>query len=538
MALQQAKWAEKLAEAGVGVSIYAADLASLEFDLMKTPAYIEFTKITFPVFLKYYDPAYPFKLAKVTTTDETRRVTLTGDGLYKDGVNPTIELAALDKDGKYQPYTLSADKIHKGNGSIWFDIPFSWMDTGSDIVGPVYFQLNTSFTDSVTGNQINVKVPASFRDEHYKVFLDMGLSITSFSKNKVNRGEDLTIYGKGFSITNAEIKIDFTDHNGQTIEVTPSYSYSNYLETKVPQDLAFGNILVQIKMNDLYKSNVKDLTLIPKIVTASPGDRVNAVDFKDTVQVSLSQSEGVPIMYYLGTSDKSHALAYTSPITLNKTTTIYPFARAVVGGLNYDSDIIGGGYAYYKCADDEEFKDGECVRKVEDSVVKNVDFSIDPGDESIKPHTPGVYLTIPLHVAKSGNITIDYKTNLEDIQGLLTVVYVQGTGSWDGERLILDGTFTYEIKDLVLNDGLTFTNTATGSTPSDCVKSEFSQFTFHINTRGYWNEPASTTSGIDKVTAYPYDYDNDTCEEDKSPIIYESTNLKPEIRPDNLEQLK
>ena len=50
---------------------------------------------------------------------------------------------------------------------------------------------------------------------------------------------------------------------------------------------------------------------------------------------------------------------YTGPITLNQGAHIYPFARATIDGVNYDS--VTADFYYYKCAADEELVDGECI---------------------------------------------------------------------------------------------------------------------------------------------------------------------------------
>ncbi|MFT5660026.1 MAG: hypothetical protein ACI9TV_000660, partial [Sulfurimonas sp.] len=355
---EKAKVAAKFLSAEAGMWIYNAELASLGADLMRTPAYIDFTQITFPVFLKYYDPD---TIAKVTTTDDNRKVTLTGDGLYPIDVTPTIKLEAKDLNGEGQFYTLTGSSIHKESDSIWFDIPYTWLNTGSDIVGPIYFQLVTSFTDNVTGNTIDVKVPNDFTSDFYKITLGSDLMITSLSKDKITKGESFTIYGKGFSQTNADNIIRFTDNNDNSIEVNPSYSFGDYLETTIPQGLAHGPISVEVELQGKYESNVKKFSLIPESVTANPTNATHDLNFIDDFQVTLSQEENLPILYTL--NDSSSLLTYSSPINITQTTKIYPFSRVTVAGINYDSEIVFGGHAYYKCLDGETVEDGVCVEK-------------------------------------------------------------------------------------------------------------------------------------------------------------------------------
>jgi len=393
---EKVKWVAKIASAEVGIWIYAADLASLEKDLMETPPYIDFTQITFPVFLKYYDPD---SLPKVTTTEESRRVTLTGEGLFADNTSE-IELEALNKDGEYEFWSISGNKLHQEGEELWFDLPYTWLNTGSDITGPIYFQLISKFTDAHTSNDITVKVPKYNQNEFYKIVLDSDLSITNLSKTKATRGTALRIYGKGFSSNRADNTIYFSDNNDHVTKVTPTYSTGEYMETIVPENLPFGKTWVQVGLKDGHESNEKTFSLIPEIVKAVPMHAYNTYDFEKTITFSLSQNENVPIFYTLGTSQTVHH--YTAPLTLTETTTIYPFARVTVEGVNYDSEIVSGGYVYYKCADNEKFEDGECMEG------SNQEMEHCPAiyDSSLDPYDDDSYEMSVSTVDKDGNTII------------------------------------------------------------------------------------------------------------------------------------
>ncbi len=522
---EKAKWVSKILSSEVGLWIYAGELASTELDLMLTPAYIDFTQISFPVFLKYYDPD---SISKVTTTEESRRVTLTGDGLYPTGTTPTVKLEARDKDGKYQIFTLSGDKVHNAEGSIWFDLPYTWLNTGSDIVGPIYFQLISSFTDSKSTNLISdVKVPHTIRDDFYKINIGSVLSITGFSNSKVTRKEELTIYGKGFSQTNSDNTIRFTDHNDHSIEVNPTYSFGDYLETVVPEGLAHGPIWIEVELKDGSESNEKKISLIPQLVTASPE---SGTDFKDTITITLSQSEGLPIYYSLG--DASNTLTYSNPITLNKITAIYAFSRVVVDGVNYDSNVVFGGFSYYKCAENEEFVDGECVKEEKDWETRNVDISINAGINDTQPWIKGS-ATVPMSITSAGEVKFDY-TGVTTLQNMMIKTHIWGTGTWSDGRLILNGTYTRDTENTTEN--LADSSTGIDSYGNSCTKYVSEFFTFQIDTRGGWDEPKAITAGTKKLITYPYD-DHGRCDPTKEPRITENNNLKPEIRLNNLDQL-
>ncbi len=360
-----AKWMGKLVSLKVGVWIYAADLASTELDLFSTPAYLVFEQVKFPVFLTNYDK----QVARASMPDDRRKIHLAGQGLYEDGAEPFVKLKTKDKNDKVLFHTVPSSEIHRENGGVWFYMPHQWISVESDISESIYFQYNTSFQDNVTGNQVPVKIPFDFGsirefNGFYKINIETSVQITEFSELSVSGGEELIIFGGGFAATYAENTIRFTDHEGKKVEVTPTFSSEKYLKTSVPEALAVGPLDIQVIVNDIHQSNHKSISLLPAPVTASPSNDRHVVHFKDSVMVSLSQEDNLDILYHTDAIDKVNALSYTGPLTLEETITLYPFARVTVDGINYDSSGIG--YTYYKCAENEEFKDGECVSKEDD----------------------------------------------------------------------------------------------------------------------------------------------------------------------------
>ena len=513
---QKAKWIGKITSAQAGIWIYAADLASTEADLMITPPYINFTQVSFPVFLKTYDPD---SIDKVATTDESRRVTLTGEGLWPPDSDPSIKLEARNTEGEYDIFTITKDKIHEDTDGIWFDLPFSWLNTGSDIVGPIYFRLTSSFTDNETFNLItNVNVPPVLRDDYYKININSLLSITSLSTARVTRKDALTLFGKGFSQTISDNHVWFTDNTDKTVEAVVTYSTGDYIETIVPEGLAIGPLWVEVTLKDGNKSNEKTLSLIPKMVTASPTNATDDINFKDPIQVSLSQPEGLPVSYCLDNFDKDHALSYAGPLTMNKTTTVFAFSRVVVEGINYDSDIAGGGYLYYMCAQNEDFVDGQCVSQEVDRTVKILGVTLQHGWYDTSPYIFGRMFDLPLNISKSGDIIFDHvvnsSTQLEERKW-----HLWGTGTWNGTRLTLNGTWTMEATGHEL----------AGYSPGYLSHSDLG--TFIVDTSGFWDEPLAVTQVTTRHVVAGY-------EDDDPPYVYENNTNKPEFSVDDLTQLK
>lgn len=355
---EKAKWLFKITTLKAKIWIYAADLASTEVDLISTDPVIEFTKVSFPLNLENYGPS---GLSKVRNLSDNRRMTFFGDGLNafsSGGTNyePTIVLEAKNTADEKRTFYVAATDIHSGGSdSIWFDLPYDWANTGSDIKGPIYFQLRHAFVDPYTGNVVsNVSFPHELSDNaFYKIDLTSDLLITGVSKDKVTRGEDLTIFGSGFAPLMSQNHVTFTDCDGRVVEAEVTYGTDSYLEVSVPEDLEIGPLWINIELEDGTESNEYKISLIPKPVEVSPAD---GADFETQLVVTLTQSEDIDIFY---TIDNGTEQSYSGPITINKTSTIYPYARKTVDSVDYTS--MSSSFFYYKCAGNEVLENGECV---------------------------------------------------------------------------------------------------------------------------------------------------------------------------------
>lgn len=354
----QARWLFKITTWKAKVMIYAADLASTVADLNLTPSVIEFDLVAFPLYLEDYRPR---GLSKVPNPDGPRRVTFSGGGLAAfsaggDTHEPRVYLQAKNADGEDEHYTITPEHIYAtGSGGAWFELPFEWMDIGSDIVGPIHFQIEHAFVDPYTGSVIDsVRIPPSAEDPAYRIEIGADIVVTGTSRERVTRGEELVVFGSGFAIDPDDNTVTFIDHGGQRADAIIDYVAEDHIAlTAVPGALAIGPLEIEVLRRDGSRSNRYPLTLRPLPVSAEPPA---GTDFDSTLSVRLSQEEDLPIHYSI---DSGADQAYFTPLTLDRTANLYAYAVEVVDGVEYRSAT--GGFFYYRCAEDEILQDGECV---------------------------------------------------------------------------------------------------------------------------------------------------------------------------------
>jgi len=359
----KAKWLFKITTLKAKIWIYAGDLTATELDLFSTSPVIEFTEVHFPLYLKNYGPS---GLSKVSTIDDNRRVTLFGQGLNAFGFEgathePTVFLQAYDTEGSLRNDYVEGEDIHSaGADSIWFDLPFDWVNSGSEIVGPIYFQLRHAFVDPYLSDSVieDVRLPADQWDlsPYYQIELLSDLQITGVSKDPVTRGEELTIYGSGFAPLMAENHVYFTDNEDVEHQGNVTYATDSTLEVTVPDSLPHGPTWIDVELDDGTLSNAWRIAVVPKAVHAQPDD---GTDFAETLQVSLSQTENVPIFYSIGSGSEQR---YSGPILLTDSATIHARAKVTVENSDYASGYTS--FVYYRCSANQVLVDGVCVDKV------------------------------------------------------------------------------------------------------------------------------------------------------------------------------
>jgi len=361
------KFAKKFPITKIGLGI---DIASLLNDYATIPGNIYFDKIYFPF---YIDNMGPKPLPKVGKDEDLPRITMTGMGLGSvlfdnELYSPAITIEAKDIDGKNKIISIDEESIHPQNGGseLWFELPKEWAEIGSPIVGPLYISVKHYFIDPHGVDELitlelpdgaNSSIEAAHK-ELMKIDFNSAISISSFNKEKVTNGEAVNIYGQGFATRYNDNHVYFTDHTGNTVKASLKWGNDKYLETTIPDGLEIGPLTVEVKLYDKpeFTSNSLTIPFIPKLVTADPSNATNDVNFEDNITVSLMQKEGYDIFYSI---DDASIQPYSGAITLTTTAKIYPFARVVVDGVDYDS--ITSGYLYYKCAEGEEFVDGSCA---------------------------------------------------------------------------------------------------------------------------------------------------------------------------------
>ena len=336
------------------------DLGKLAADVVSTHSKIEF-QVIFPVSIS---SLIPTTLTKVADEDDNPVFTLKGTGFESfsfGGIDyePNIYLEAEDNDGDPRQRTIYASDltVNDDGTAIEFQVPFSWTQVGSNIAGPIYVNLIHHFVDYNGINEVvRVELPEKAAEENFKIDLVTDLAINSLSKDKVSEKDELILYGKGFAGFFGDNTVYFIDHWGNKIEAEVDYGDTTYLKVIVPENLPPGPLKVYVELNDKSKSNEKTLSMLPDMVTADPDDDTH---FDDTLDVWLSQDQLLDIHYQIDDGQEVNAGESSPVITLNQTSRIHAYARATVNGVNYDS--VTRSFFYYKCADDEDLVDGECV---------------------------------------------------------------------------------------------------------------------------------------------------------------------------------
>ncbi len=446
---EKAKWLFKITTLEAKIWIYAGDLAATEADLFTTSPVLEFTEIYFPLYLKNYGPS---GMSKVSTLGETRRVTLYGAGLgsFSSGgssYEPTVVLEAMDTEDKKRTHYVEGTDIHiVGSDSLWFDLPYDWVNTGSEIVGPIWFQLRHAFVDTYLSDAVisGVRFPYELTDAtrpYYKIDLLSDLEITGVSKDKVTRGETLTIFGSGFAPLMADNHVLFTTNNGNLVYgANVTYASSSSLEVIMPDGLSFGPMGVQVFLGSL-ESNVYDqLALIPKPVEALPEGRT---DFEDELMVALDQVEDVDIFYSI---DSGSEQKYSGPIMLNNTATIHAQAKVTVGGTDYSSGFTS--FSYYKCAENETLVDGECV---DPNATEPITFNAINSYTSV--HFPSVYDPEQATIIFSANVngqlqsTLDLNVEVknDNYHEMITTVLISPIWAYETEKISVSGSINMNL---------------------------------------------------------------------------------------------
>jgi hypothetical protein len=318
----------------------AIDLAKLVDDVALIPGKITFDRAEFPFNLS---DAAPSVINKVSPEAPLPIITITGMGLSPvlfggETYLPSVFLEAENLEGELITKVIDEEDISvsAGGESLWFELPRDWAEVGSNVVGPIYLTL-----------------PHEAHESLFALSLGTEVVITALSDSKPVRGQEITLFGQGFSTVASENRVYFTDHLGVSVAAQVDMATSTLLDVVVPESLALGPLTVEVELVDESESNAYPLSLHPIGVQATPPDGTH---FDETLQVALAHEDNLDIYYSLGSGDET---AYSGVIELTDTTHIYPFARITVNGVDYDS--VKGNFFYYKCAANETLVEGVCV---------------------------------------------------------------------------------------------------------------------------------------------------------------------------------
>lgn len=216
---------------------------------------------------------------------------------------------------------------------------------------------------SKTVEKIKVKVPDNARSgtvyvtagnkETKKLFFD----INSFSLNDPHENQKLIKsegYWESFSghALDKATKVYFADHLGNKKAGAITSSDEDSLKVTIPEALAYGKVKIYAEDEDGIVTNEITLPLVPQTVDANPRSQ----SFEKSITVTLTQEEDFDIFYRIGNGAMQR---YAAPLILKSNTTVHAFARVVVGGKNYDSEIYT--YYYNLCGENEILQDGVCI---------------------------------------------------------------------------------------------------------------------------------------------------------------------------------
>ena len=134
-----------------------------------------------------------------------------------------------------------------------------------------------------------------------------------------------------------------------------------------PIHLISAPLTVEVELSDGSLSNKFPLSLHPKPVLA---DTEDGTHFADTLTVAFMQEEDCDIYYSINNSGEKQFTG--APVTIAETSHIYPYAKVIVDGVDYRSDVSD--FFYYKCSPTEDLIDGTCVS--EDSGVWVLEESV------------------------------------------------------------------------------------------------------------------------------------------------------------------
>ncbi len=367
----------------------AVDLVKLATDALSTHSKIKF-KVVFPVAL--FDLT-PTEIERMSEEDANPTITLKGVGFENfsfDGVNYSPKLLLetreyIEATKEFRPltalYDLNDMEVKADGTEITFKLPYEWVKAGGKIIdGEIYVNLVHHFIDYNGVNEIvKVELPVASNEKRYKIDIVSDLVIDSFDKERVSSQEELIIYGKGFADSYVNNEVNIIDRNGKSNKAEVIIGNGTYLKVIATDDMTYGEATVSVTLLDRSVSNKKAIVIIPKRVMASPTDVTYQHEFENMVSVTLQHDESdndsnCSVWYYL---DNETQKKYNEErIDLSKSTDLYAFARGVVDGVNYDSATVK--FIYYKCAQDEEFVDGECVENGNNN-VSSMNFNLTSG---------------------------------------------------------------------------------------------------------------------------------------------------------------
>jgi hypothetical protein len=383
--LQSTLSPELAARLGVKVATAEAALVSAEISiaalskgLLETPSKVTY-QLVYPVGLHDLSPASMQKINAGQANSQA--FTLTGHGLAGfrfDGEFHTARLLleAFNKDDeKLEETWLDEDfgfEIESGDAldTITFKLPNAWVGVDTTInhvrltlqhgyVAPGWLGAYTSWTNYLE----EVQLPASISMVNkFTIHLTQELKITGLASTRLEKGGLIEITGEGFAGDGSalENEVYFLDKDNSPFSASILTSSETHISAYVPLGLRLndspepetmhvGSTYVYVELSDGSQSNQVWAGVVPEPVMIRPEPVPGQMTYKGT-EISMIQTSHFP-MYY--TINDAIERPYSRPITLEASSEIKAYAKVVVDGVIYSSDVTT--QSYVSCQEGETY---------------------------------------------------------------------------------------------------------------------------------------------------------------------------------------
>lgn len=362
----------KVATSEKAVASAGISIAALSKGLLETPSKVTY-QLGYPVGLHDLSPASMQKLD--AGQPNSQAFTLTGHGLTGfrfegDFRTARLLLEAFNKDDeKLEETTLEEGyefeiESSEALDTITFKLSDAWVGVDTAI-NYVRLTLQHAYVaPGWLGNYLEeVQLPASISMVNkFTIHLTQELKITGLASTRLEKGGLIEITGEGFAGDDSalENEVYFLDKDKTPFSASILTSSETHISAYVPHGLRLndstepetmhvGSTCVYVELSDGSQSNQVWAAVVPEPVMIRPYPVPGQMTYKGT-EISMIQTSYFP-MYY--TINDSIERPYNGPITLEESSEIKAYAKVVVDGVVYSSDVTT--QSYVSCQEGETY---------------------------------------------------------------------------------------------------------------------------------------------------------------------------------------